>query len=987
MILVCLVKRNIPHSTKCTTSGAVIPPPHVRAVFTMAAAAEREPKRTAPPRPPRPEPGTGAVNGVAKVTVWVSPQAVALSSSDREVVLVFAKQDASLSALPVQSFNKTGSFMPCGDVWGYLGMAHLIPGPHLVLTTGISKIGTLYNEHVFRINSVELIPVSPNATGSIIADILDKKQSARAAREMASDDTQNARLHAHHLKHIRRMFSKDGASGMYFSATTGKVLLNCRTRMTLEGRDNSVLSVCKLAKDVLWNEPMLAELLAFAMEHERDEPQSEVEQEHTVQGAQATATDWPSTGVDNPIAKWLCPIFQGYFGTVSMSVFGTACTLTLISRRFRARVGCRFLCRGVDTHGNVANSVETEQIFQRGSICSSFLLYRGSIPVYWTQRPQKLAYTPAPRVERTIAENKTACKRHVEQLKDRFGSTQFWINLIQKSGREAAIGKRFEEVFSALSPAKVTYFAFDYHKQCKGDSQKIWDAVDVMHLALNDMGSTRLRLQMHKQPKLISLQDGIVRVNCMDCLDRTNVTESMIARRMLFEELVAQNVVKRHESSIPHALETACITLWTQNGNLISKQYSGTDALKTEATGNRNSRVFGALNDGRKSVNRFYLNQFQDTFRQEAIDLLQRYRTVQAILQEGTAVQSESVQELQLFVKRTVESIVPATEHSIITAPMLRQDMSVRSAYCILSLTSAALYTIYVNFSEEAVISYTRVPVSMLVRVESGTMFSKEMKQLHIPIRGRQRPAALRIQFKRQGHNLLSRLNKRGSSIWLSELFDLDGAIDYGFDSDSDSDGRDSQESYLRGLIGLPLPHLSSTKASAKQDETLAGDEDEDDGEGTDQGHDISREFAQLDESTDTWDEDGAEGVQGVGDGVHARSVEGGVSGCVESSVEGSLGVAGAESLEPQVVLRRRSKTTLLSDKELHALRVKAPTYATNAQATWCTFRPIDLTSGTATVSWEMGQVKQLIQGFQAIHQTDSSRITIAQPSRLNLLS
>lgn len=32
---------------------------------------------------------------------------------------------------------------------------------------------------------------------------------------------------------------------------------------------------------------------------------------------------------------------------------------------------------------------------------------------------------------------------------------------------------------------------------------------------------------------LISQQDGVFRTNCIDCLDRTNVVQSMLARRAL----------------------------------------------------------------------------------------------------------------------------------------------------------------------------------------------------------------------------------------------------------------------------------------------------------------------------------------------------------------------------------------------------------------------------------------------------------------------
>jgi hypothetical protein len=42
---------------------------------------------------------------------------------------------------------------------------------------------------------------------------------------------------------------------------------------------------------------------------------------------------------------------------------------------------------------------------------------------------------------------------------------------------------------------------------------------------------------------LVSLQDGVFRTNCMDCLDRTNVVQSMLARRSLTQIMQVYDVV------------------------------------------------------------------------------------------------------------------------------------------------------------------------------------------------------------------------------------------------------------------------------------------------------------------------------------------------------------------------------------------------------------------------------------------------------------
>ena len=45
-----------------------------------------------------------------------------------------------------------------------------------------------------------------------------------------------------------------------------------------------------------------------------------------------------------------------------------------------------------------------------------------------------------------------------------------------------------------------------------------------------------------------SQQKGVCRTNCMDCLDRTNVVQSCIARRLLHEILVEAELVNKNPS-------------------------------------------------------------------------------------------------------------------------------------------------------------------------------------------------------------------------------------------------------------------------------------------------------------------------------------------------------------------------------------------------------------------------------------------------------
>ena len=60
--------------------------------------------------------------------------------------------------------------------------------------------------------------------------------------------------------------------------------------------------------------------------------------------------------------------------------------MALISRRQHLRGGTRYNARGIDDNGNVANFVETETIMKMGSKVYSYVMIRGSVPIFWEQK-------------------------------------------------------------------------------------------------------------------------------------------------------------------------------------------------------------------------------------------------------------------------------------------------------------------------------------------------------------------------------------------------------------------------------------------------------------------------------------------------------------------------------------------------------------------------------------------------------------------------
>lgn len=69
-------------------------------------------------------------------------------------------------------------------------------------------------------------------------------------------------------------------------------------------------------------------------------------------------------------------------------------------------------------------------------------------------------------------------------------------------------------------------------------------------------------------------------------------------------------------------------TLWAEQGDEISIEYAGTYALKGDLVRYGKQTISGLIRDGMSSLSRYYLNNFQDGVRQDAMDLISGHYTV-----------------------------------------------------------------------------------------------------------------------------------------------------------------------------------------------------------------------------------------------------------------------------------------------------------------------------------------------------------------------
>jgi hypothetical protein len=280
--------------------------------------------------------------------------------------------------------------------------------------------------------------------------------------------------------------------------------------------------------------------------------------------------------------------------------------LTLISRRSVERAGLRYLRRGIDDEGNTANNVETEQILSDSSWdlerkIHSFVQIRGSIPVFFSQSPY--SFKPIPQLHHSEDMNYKAFQKHISKLSDTYGHVQI-ASLVEKHGPEAIVGDAYEKHAKRLNESshdglQAGFEWFDFHAICRGMKfENVSLLMDSLGDKLDEYGTT-----VSINGQLESKQCGVLRTNCMDCLDRTNVVQSACGRRALELQLKSEGI----DMSLQADLTTSWFNgLWADNGDAISKQYASTAALKGDFTRTRKRDFQGALKDMGLSISRFY---------------------------------------------------------------------------------------------------------------------------------------------------------------------------------------------------------------------------------------------------------------------------------------------------------------------------------------------------------------------------------------------
>uniref|UniRef100_A0A8D2MS21 phosphoinositide 5-phosphatase n=1 Tax=Zonotrichia albicollis TaxID=44394 RepID=A0A8D2MS21_ZONAL len=279
----------------------------------------------------------------------------------------------------------------------------------------------------------------------------------------------------------------------------------------------------------------------------------------------------------------------------------------LISRLSCERAGTRFNVRGTNDDGHVANFVETEQVIYLDDSVSSFIQIRGSVPLFWEQ-PGLQVGSHRVRMSRGFEANAPAFDRHFQTLKNLYGK-QIIVNLLGAKEGEHMLSKAFQSHLKASEhSADIKMVNFDYHQMVKGGK------AEKLHSVLKPQVQKFLECGFfYFDGKEVKRFSGTVRTNCLDCLDRTNSVQAFLGLEMLTKQLEVLGLAEKPQ--LVTRFQEVFRSMWSVNGDSVSKIYAGTGALEGKAKA-------GKLKDGARSVTRTIQNNFFDSSKQEAIDVL-----------------------------------------------------------------------------------------------------------------------------------------------------------------------------------------------------------------------------------------------------------------------------------------------------------------------------------------------------------------------------
>ncbi|KAK3995355.1 putative inositol-1,4,5-trisphosphate 5-phosphatase [Cladorrhinum sp. PSN332] len=504
-------------------------------------------------------------------------------------------------------------------IYGTLGLISIGHDVFLCVITQASRVATIRpGETVERIDAVQFFCLSSPEYDDVVVDPYELESDAASVYGQGGLERRDV------MEHPCLELQKLLGNGTFYYSTDFDVT----NRMQDRPADADAFNIDNFDASFLWNSYMISPLVEFRSRLQRQDMEALDASRILTSAIRGFCKSWaiPQTAAPLRAAKTGLPSY-----------------LTVISRLSCRRAGTRFNSRGIDDDGNVANFVETETTYwSPAGAVFSYVQVRGSVPVFWEQTAGLLPNQQKITITRSADGTQPAFDKHFSQLEHGYGAVHV-INLLSEAkpgelelSRLYRIGIRncplsWSKGTQSSDHGLLMATEYDFHAETKGPQGYV-AANEIRHYIehsadgfayylLQDKEEGRDANSRTNSAKRASYnvkleQQGVFRTNCLDCLDRTNLIQTIISQMAVEAFLGHRGERATSDFWSRHA------SLWADNGDALSKIYAGTGALKSSFTRHGKMSLAGAIADVRKSATRLYHNNFTDKARQATIDTL-----------------------------------------------------------------------------------------------------------------------------------------------------------------------------------------------------------------------------------------------------------------------------------------------------------------------------------------------------------------------------
>ncbi|RDX94631.1 Phosphoinositide phosphatase SAC2, partial [Mucuna pruriens] len=494
--------------------------------------------------------------------------------------------------------KSTGGLKFVTTCYGIIGFIKFLEPYYMLLITKRRKIGTICGHTIYAITKSEMVPI-PHAT-------------VRSKMAYSKDENRYKKL----------LCSVDLTKDFFFSYSYN-VMLSLQRNLS----DHNTTGQSLYETLFVWNEFL-------------------------------------TRGIRNNVqnTSWTVALVYGFFKQVKLPISDSEFNLTIIARRSRHYAGTRYLKRGVNEKGRVANDVETEQIVftdacdGRPMQISSVVQIRGSIPLFWSQETSRLNLKPDIILSRKDS-NFEATRLHFENLVKRYGNPIIILNLIktrEKRPRETILRSEFANAVSkatnvlgqlgkvaayALKLTGIFYCPVTPNVRLDGLCQYSYsENNNVIDHCITEQASIN-KDNVDKESEISNchcsgdenkdysvkpqrLQSGVLRTNCIDCLDRTNVAQYAYGLAAIGCQLQALGFIESPCIDLDNPLAKELMQVYESMGDTLAFQYGGS-AAHNKIFSERRGQWKAATQSQEfiRTLQRYYNNTYLDGDKQKAINL------------------------------------------------------------------------------------------------------------------------------------------------------------------------------------------------------------------------------------------------------------------------------------------------------------------------------------------------------------------------------